>query len=180
MTMTHQLWISHPTIIYDHDSWPSGLITWLLTHDHDYHRWLSLSLTIIHEDDIHPMTMTSHPWPRSPMTIKCHQRPSGHSPMTIRMVTDVHFGSLLWSAHMDCLMGEYDVHRDRHILCGWHIHYNRHIHYAWGEYEYERVRVCESGVWYPLIKMTEMIETTKEGQRRLWWYFLNIVCFLVF
>ena len=49
--------------------------------------------------------------------------------MTIRMVTDVHFVPLLWLAHMDCLRGEYDVHYDRHV------HFDRLIHCAWGEYE---------------------------------------------
>ena len=192
---THHSWLSHPTIIHDHHSWSSGLITWLLTHDFSlmaikvfspmtmtYHRWLSLPWPS-------SMSMTSSLSPRlltydfspnghdHPMTMKCPQWPSGHSPMTIRMVSNVHFGSLLWSAHMDCLRGEYDVHYDRHI------YFDRHIHCAWWEYEYESEREC---VWYPLIKMTEMIEmiemieTTKEGQKRLWWYFLNIVCFLVF
>lgn len=181
--------LSLVTITSDHHPWPSSMTIrsdhlishpWLLTHDHDCHPW---GWHTTYDHDFSSMTMTSYLWPRSPMTMKCHQRPSGHSPMTIRTVTDVHSLSLLWSAHMDCLMGEYDVHRDRHILCGWHIHFDRLIHCAWGEYEYERVRVCESGVWYPLIKMTEMTETTeitKEGQGRLWWYFLNIVCFLVF
>lgn len=161
MTMTYHLWLSHPTIIHDYDSWPSGLITWLLTHDFSpmaIKVFSPMTMTIIdgfplidhhpwgwhtpYDHDFSSMTMTSHRWPRPPMTIKCHQRPSGHSPMTIRTVTNVHFVSLLWSAHMDCLMGEYDVHRDRHLLCGWHIHFDRHIHCAWGEYE----RVSES-VW---------------------------------
>ena len=31
-----------------------------------------------------------------------------------------------------------------------------------------------------ITETTEMTEMTKEGQRRLWWYFLNFVCFLVF
>ena len=196
---THHSWLSHPTIIHDHHSWSSGLITWLLTHDFSlmaikvfspmtmtYHRWLSLlwPSSMSMTSSLRPRLLTYDFSPNGhahPMTMKCPQWPSGHSPMTIRMVSNVHFGPLLWSAHMDYLMGEYDVHYDRHI------YFDRHIHCAWGEYEYESMREYERmRVWYPLIKMTEMIEmiemieTTKEGQKRFWWYFLNIVCFLVF
>ena len=58
---THHSWLSHPTIIHDHHSWSSGLITWLLTHD--------FSLMAIKV--FSPMTMTTigdfpsydhHPW----------------------------------------------------------------------------------------------------------------------
>ena len=58
MTMTYHLWLSHPTIIHDHHPWPSGLITWFLTHD-----FSPMTMTVIHEDDIPLMTMTFHLWP---------------------------------------------------------------------------------------------------------------------
>ena len=168
--MTYDLWLmiynsSLVTITSDHHSWPSGLITWLLTHDFSpmaikvfstmtrtYQRWLSLpwpssmsmssSLTTTIS---HLWLLTQRPWPPydhevSSMTIRTlthdhqdtHPWPSGHSPMTIRMVTNVHFVPLLWSAHMDYSRGEYDVHSAGHVHC------DRLIHCAWWEYE---------GVW---------------------------------
>ena len=180
MTITHdhQVWsldfspmTSHSWLLRSSHQWP-----WLTIGDfpsHDHHPW---AWHPPYDHDFSPMT--SHPTTMTTLWPWCvlNDHQDTH-PMTIRMVSNAHFGSLLWSAHMDCLRGEYDVHYDRHI------HFDRHIHCAWGEYErsmreYERMRV-----WYPLIKMTEMIEMierTKEGQKRFWWYFLNIVCFLMF
>lgn len=134
---------SSMTITHDHQVWsldfsPLTSHTWLLRSSH---QWPWLTIGDFPSYDHHPWAwhtpyhhdfspMTSHPttmttlWPWSVL----NDRQDTH-PMTIRMVTNVHFGSLLWSAHMDYLMGEYDVHYDRHI------YFDRHIHCAWGEYE---------------------------------------------
>ena len=196
---THHSWLSHPTIIHDHHSWPSGLITWLLTHDFSpmaikvfstmtmtYHRWFSLpwpssmsmssSLTTTIS---HLWLLTQRPWPPydhevSSMTIRTlthdhqdtHPWPSEWSPMSTLCLS---CGQLTWTIRGVSMMStvlDTSTLIDSSIVHG------------------ESMRECERmRVWYPLIKMTEMIEmieTTKEGQKRFWWYFLNIVCFLVF
>lgn len=95
---THHSWLSHPTIIHDHHSSPSGLITWLLTHDFSlmaikvfspmtmtYHRWLSLlwPSSMSMTSSLRPRLLTYDFSPNGhdhPMTMKCPQWPSGHSP----------------------------------------------------------------------------------------------------
>lgn len=120
---------------------------WLLTDDHD-HQW-PWSVINDHQD--------THPWPseRSPMSTLC-----------------LSCGQLTWTVWWVSMMStvtDTSSAVDTSTLIDTFIVHEESMR--------EWVRVCESGVWYPLIKMTEM---TKEGQRRLWWYFLNIVCFLVF
>lgn len=99
MTITHHLWLSHPTIIHDYDSWPSGLITWLLTHDfspmaikvfspmtmtiiggfpsHDYHPW---GWHTTYDHDFSPMITTTNDHEVSSTTIRTltHDHQNGH------------------------------------------------------------------------------------------------------
>ena len=183
---THHSWLSHPTIIHDHHSWSSGLFTWLLTHDfslmaikvfspmtmviigdfpsYDHHPW---AWHTPYDHDFSPMT--SHPttmttlWPWSVLNDHqdTHPWPSEWSAMS---TLGLSCGQLTWTvwgvSMMSTMIDTSTVHGESMSM---------------RVREYERMRV-----WYPLIKMTEMIEMTKEGQKRFWWYFLNIVFFLVF
>ena len=136
-------------------------------------------MTIIHEHVILPndhdfSPMTSHPttmttlWPWSVLDDHqdTHPWPSEWSPMSTLCLS---CGQLTWTIRGVSMMStvlDTSTLIDSSIVHG------------------ESMRECERmRVWYPLIKMTEMIEmieTTKEGQKRFWWYFLNIVCFLLF
>lgn len=181
---THHSWLSHPTIIHDHDSWLSGLITWLLTHDfslmaikvfspmtmttigdfpsHDHHPW---AWHPPYDHDFSPMT--SHPttmttlWPWSVLNDHqdTHPWPSEWSPMS---TLGLSCGQLTWTIWWSSMMS---TMIDTSTLIDSSIVHEGSMR------EYERMRV-----WYPLIKMTEMIEmieTTKEGQKRFWGYFFE-------
>ena len=136
-------------------------------------------MTIIHEHVILPndhdfSPMTSHPttmttlWPWSVLDDHqdTHPWPSEWSAMSTLCLS---CGQLTWTIRGVSMMSTV---LDTSTLIDSSIVHGESM------WECERMRV-----WYPLIKMTEMIEmieTTKEGQKRFWWYFLNIVCFLVF
>ena len=120
MTMTYHLWLSHPTIIHDYDSWPSGLITWLLTHDFspmaikvfspmtmtvidgfpliDHHPW---GWHTPYDHDFSPMTTTTNDHKVSSTTIRTltHDHQNGHRcPLWVSLVVSSHglFDGWVW------------------------------------------------------------------------------------
>ena len=198
ITRDYHIRPSSMTIIHDHQVWsldfsPMTSHSWLLRSSH---QWPWLTIGDFPSYDHHPWAwhppydhdfspMTSHPtamptlWPWSVLNDHqdTHPWPSEWSAMSTLGLSCGQLTWTIWWVSMMSTMIDTSTLIDTSI-----VHEESMSMRVWESMrEYERMRV-----WYPLIKMTEMIEmiemieTTKEGQKRFWWYFLNIVCFLVF